>query len=79
MWSSPQVSSGFAPTVPNPSCTGGPGLGCSIPAGASQGENRGGQSSPSHCCHPSFNAAQGTIGLLGCECPLLAHVPFFVH
>ncbi|KAK4814468.1 hypothetical protein QYF61_018986 [Mycteria americana] len=29
--------------------------------------------------HASFNAAQDTVGLLGCECTLLAHAQLFVH
>ncbi|KAK4811172.1 hypothetical protein QYF61_019803 [Mycteria americana] len=29
--------------------------------------------------HASFDAAQDTIGFLGCECTLLAHVQFFIH
>ncbi|KAK4815925.1 LOW QUALITY PROTEIN: hypothetical protein QYF61_010182 [Mycteria americana] len=29
--------------------------------------------------HASFDAAQGTVGLLGCECTLLAHVQLLIH
>ncbi|KAK4818005.1 hypothetical protein QYF61_004118 [Mycteria americana] len=29
--------------------------------------------------HAAFDAAQDTVGLLGCQCTLLAHVQLFVH
>ncbi|KAK4810611.1 hypothetical protein QYF61_007348 [Mycteria americana] len=29
--------------------------------------------------HTSFDAAQDTVGFLGCECTLLAHVQLFIH
>lgn len=44
--------------------------------GLTQSEQRG-TSSP--CCHPSVDAAQDTVGLLGCKCTLLAHVQLFTH
>jgi len=28
---------------------------------------------------PSFDAAQDSVGLLGCKVSLLAHVQFFIH
>ena len=38
---------------------------------------RGGQSPPFHCCHSCVDAAQNTVGLLGCKHTLLAHVQLF--
>ncbi|KAK4806146.1 hypothetical protein QYF61_001069 [Mycteria americana] len=40
-----------------------------------EGENR----LPRPAGHASFDAAQDTIGFLGCECTLPAHVQFFIH
>lgn len=37
------------------------------------------ESSPLTCCHPPLDAAQDTIGLLGCRRTLLAHVQSFTH
>ena len=47
-------SSGSAPTAPHPSCAGGPRTGCSAPDGASQRQNKGGQS-PSSPCSPKYS------------------------
>jgi len=33
----------------------------------------------SPCCHPSSDAAQDAVGLLGCKSTLLAHVQLFIH
>ena len=34
---------------------------------------------PQPAGHTSFYAAQDTVGLLGCECTLSAHVQLFIH
>jgi len=46
---------------------------------ASQELSRGGQPPPSPCYHPSFDAAQDTVGLLGCTQTVLAHIQLFIH
>jgi len=40
---------------------------------------QGGQSPPSSCWSPSFDGAQDRVGLLNCQCALLAHVHLFIH
>ena len=78
-WSSSWSSSGPTQIALHPSCAGGSGPGHSTLDGASQGQSRGGQSSPSPCCYPSVDTAQDTVGLLGCKSTLLAHVQLFTH
>jgi len=58
---------------------GAPGLGAVLQVVPHEGRVKG--DSHFHCSagHPSFDAAQDTIGLLGCKCALLAHVYLFIH
>jgi len=54
-------------------------VGCRTPDGVSPEWSRGAESPPSTCWLGFFDAAQNTIGLLGCECTLVAHVQLFIH
>ena len=40
---------------------------------------RGAESPPSPCAHAAGDAAQGMVGLLGCQCTLLGHVLISQH
>jgi len=54
-------------------------LDAGLQMGPHESRAEGDNSLPSPCCHPSFNAAHNTVGLLGCKHTLLAYVQFFIH
>ena len=78
LWASLWPSSGPTPTAPHPACTGGPCLDCSTADGASQGQNRWGQSPPCSLSALCW-CSPGYTGLAGCKCTLLTHIQLFVH
>jgi len=45
-----------------------PELDAGLPGGVSAERGRGAESPPSLCAHAAGDAAQGTVGFLGCEC-----------
>jgi len=47
--------------------------------GGSQQSRAEGQNPPSPCAHAAGDAAQGTVGLLGCQCALPGHVDLLVN
>ena len=60
-----------------PLVLGTPGLDIVLQTGPYKGQSRQSPSSP--CCHPSVDAAQNTVGFLGCKSTLLVRVKFFIH
>ncbi|KAK4824907.1 LOW QUALITY PROTEIN: hypothetical protein QYF61_021422 [Mycteria americana] len=50
-----------------------------LQVGSHQSRVEGQNHLPRPAGHTSFDAAQGTVGLLGCERTLLAHVQLFIH
>ena len=73
------ASSGPALTGPYLSCTEDPRGGCSTPGGVSQERIKGENHLPQPAGHASFEAAQDTLGFLGCKRTLPAHVQFLIH
>jgi len=69
------ASSGLVPTGPRLSCAEGSRAGHRTPGGFSPEEA---ESPPSTCCYSAGDAAQDTVGLLGCERTLVAHVKLFI-
>ncbi|KAK4824458.1 LOW QUALITY PROTEIN: hypothetical protein QYF61_015836 [Mycteria americana] len=72
-------SSGPAPAGPRPSCAEGPELDTALQVRSHQSRVEGQNHLPQPAGHASFDAAQDTVGLLGCQRTLLAHVQLFVH
>ncbi|KAK4814330.1 hypothetical protein QYF61_014844 [Mycteria americana] len=56
-----------------------PELDAALQVGSHQSGVEGQNPLPRPAGHASFDASQGTVGLLGCERTLLAHVQLFVH
>ncbi|KAK4831309.1 hypothetical protein QYF61_016798 [Mycteria americana] len=81
--SSPRIifvaSSGPAPTAPCPSCAEDPRAGRSTAGGSHQSGAEGQNPLPRPAGHAALDAAQDTVGFLGCECTLSAHVQLFIH
>ncbi|KAK4827796.1 hypothetical protein QYF61_021788 [Mycteria americana] len=50
-----------------------------LQVGFHQSEVEGQNHLPQPAGHASFDAAQDTVGFLGCERTLLAHIQFFIH
>ncbi|KAK4811179.1 hypothetical protein QYF61_019810 [Mycteria americana] len=73
------TSSGLALTGPSLSCTGAPELDAVLQVGSQESGVEGENHLPRPAGHASFDTAQDTIGFLGCERTLLAHVQFFIH
>jgi len=67
------ASSGPAPTAPGLSCAEGSRAGCRTPGGVSPEQSRR-NPLPHPAAHTVGDAAQGTVGLLGCQHTLVAHV-----
>lgn len=58
---------------------GAPGLDAGLQMGPHKGRAEGDNHLPLPAGHPSFDTAQDTVVLLGCESSLLAHVQLFIH
>ncbi|KAK4830062.1 hypothetical protein QYF61_008400 [Mycteria americana] len=56
-----------------------PELGAVLQVGSHQGRVEGQNHLLQPAGHASFDAAQVTVGFLGCKCTLLAHVQLFIH
>jgi len=56
-----------------------PELDAGLQVGSHQSRVEGQNHLPRPAGHSSFDAAQTTVGLLGCERTLLAHVQLFIH
>ncbi|KAK4823178.1 hypothetical protein QYF61_027082 [Mycteria americana] len=56
-----------------------PELDAVLQVGSHQNRAEGQNHLPRPAGRASFDAAQDTVGLLGCECPLPAHVQLFIH
>ena len=56
-----------------------PGLDAVLQMGPHKSRVEGNNNVPLPAGHPFFNAAQNTVGLLGCKCTLLAYVQLPVH
>ncbi|KAK4822933.1 hypothetical protein QYF61_023433 [Mycteria americana] len=56
-----------------------PELDAVLQVGSHQSRAEGQNHLPRPAGHASFDAAQDTVGLLGCECTLMAHVQLFTH
>jgi len=72
-------SSGCVPTGPCLSYTEGSTSGCSAPGEASQHRADVQDHLPHPAGHTVFDAAQDTVGFLGCKSRLLAHVQLPIH
>jgi len=66
--------SGPSSTAPGLSCAEGSRAGCRTPGVVSAERGRGAESPPSPCAPTAGDAAQGTVGLQGCERTLPGHV-----
>jgi len=81
--SSPRIvagaSSGPTPPAPALSCAEGSRAGRRTPGGVSAERGRGAESPPSPCAHAAGDAAQGTIGFLGCKHTPTGHVGLLVN
>ena len=77
LWASSWPSYGPTPIVQQPSCAWDLSPGWSTPDRASQGQTRRRQSPPLPCRHPSFDAGQNTVCLLGCRHTLFVFRMFF--
>jgi len=71
------ASSGPALTAPHLPCAGG--LNVLLQMGPQKGKAERGYHLPLSTGHTSFDAAQDTIGLLGCHCTLLAQGQVFIY
>jgi len=80
--SSPQIiagaSSGPSPPAPGLSCAEGSRAGHRTPGGVSPEQSRGAESPPSPCAHAAGDAAQGMVGLVGCQQSLQGHVDLLI-
>ncbi|KAK4818015.1 hypothetical protein QYF61_004128 [Mycteria americana] len=56
-----------------------PELDAVLQVGSHQSRAEGQNHLPRPAGHAAFDAAQGTVGFLGCQCTLLAHVQLFIH
>ena len=61
------------------SCAEGSRAGLRTPGGVSPEWSRRAEPPPSPCAHAAGDAAQGTVGLLGCQCPLLSHAELLIN
>jgi len=68
-----------APTGPGLSCAEGSRAGHRTPGGSRQSGAEGQNPLPHPAAHAAGDAAQGPVGLLGCQCGLLGHVQLFIH
>jgi len=73
------ASSAPSPTGTCLPCAGGSRAGCRLEVKSHQSGTQGQNALPGPAGHTTFDAAQDTVGLLGCKCTLSAHVQLFIH